>query len=124
MDIKSVGNKVLNAQINKSWLFLSYLYLLLPGLLFGLGVLFRTQTLGKTFASLFHNYGLFAISTIPNLGSFTGILGLGLAGWFLYAALRRRDWLDFGLSAVLVAANTLYFYFEVNYWLLGFLRVQ
>ena len=121
MKMRQAGDKLMSLQINKSWQYLAYLYLLLPGVLFALGYFLREQALGKTFAALFHNYGLFAVSTIPNLSNLTGLVGLGLAAWFLFAAVRRRDWLDLGLSAGLVGLNTLYFYFELNYRLLNLL---
>lgn len=117
--LDKLKEKLLNSKISKSWQYLCYIYLLLPGLLFLLGWL----TQSKTFGSLFHNYGLFAINPIPNLSALTGVVGLGLAVWFLVAALRRRDWLDFAVSATLVALNAAYFYFGVNYILLKMLAI-
>lgn len=118
-DLKNLKDRLMNIKVTKSWQYLAYLYLALPGLLFLLG--WTTQS--KIFGSLFHNYGLFGVNPIPNLSTFTGIVGLGLAIWFLVSALRRRDWLDLAISAVLVALNAAYFLFGVNYSLLGMLSI-
>lgn len=111
--------KLMNVKVTKSWQYLTYLYLVLPGLLFLLGWI----TQSSVFGSIFHNYGLFAVSPIPNFSSFTGIIGLGIAIWFLVAALRRRDWVDLAVSSVLVALNAGYFLLGVNYMLLKMLNI-
>lgn len=117
--INDLKEKFMNAKITKSWQYLAYIYLLLPALLFLLGWL----TQSKVFGALFHNYGLFATNPIPNLSSFTGIIGLGIAIWFLVAALRRKDWGDFAISAVLIAFNAAYFILGLNYTLLSMLTI-
>ena len=42
-------------ELEKMWQWLVYLYLVLPGLLFFLGVLTRNMDLGVMFARLFHS---------------------------------------------------------------------
>ncbi|MEG1943264.1 MAG: hypothetical protein RR049_05550, partial [Angelakisella sp.] len=101
--LNRLREKFLAVKITKSWHYLAYLYLVLPALLFAAAYLTRAGSLGKVLGTLFHNYGLFAVNPIPNFSSFTGIVGLGMAIWFLVSALRRRDMADFLLTALLVA---------------------
>lgn len=116
-----VGEKFSEIKLDKSWHYLCYIYLLLPGVLFLLALLGKNQPFAKTLGLLFHNYGLFVTNTVPNLSTFTGVLGLGLALWFLLDTARRRDWTDMTISLVLVACNTVYFLMGWNYLLAGML---
>lgn len=104
-------------KLTKSWQYLIYLYLALPGLLFLLAWLTRNSGL----AEVFHGYNLYVINTVPDLPTLTGIVGIALAAWFLFDAARHRRWVDLAVSAALVAADTVYFAMDWNYLLLRFL---
>lgn len=127
---KDLKARLLNFQLTKSWQYLLYIYLILPGILCLLSWLFRGSGLGRSLATLYHTYNLFAVCPIPNFHSFTGVVGLCLAAWFLWKPLRRRDWLDLGLSLVLVMANFAFFYLQtpdgvnLNYLVLRYLSFQ
>lgn len=47
------------------------------------------------------------------------LIFLGLAVW----AIRRRDWVDLGVTLALGGVNALYFWMEWNYQLLRFLNL-
>lgn len=112
-------------ELNRSWQYELYIAGVLPGLLFLLAWLLRGGGLGVTLARIFHTYNLYVSSPLPNLAPFngTGVLGLvlfvGLAVW----AVRRKDWLDLGLTLALGGINALYFWMEWNYLLLRFLNL-
>ncbi|MEG1687085.1 MAG: hypothetical protein RR022_00930 [Angelakisella sp.] len=109
-------DKLEHAEIHKSWLYLLYIYLVLPALLLLLAYLSQK----KTFALLFHNYGLFVANPIPG-GSLSGWVGLILGIFFTANALRKKDWKDSALCLVLLAADAAYFLLGVNYMLLQLL---
>lgn len=127
---KGLKARLLNFQLTKSWQYLLYIYLVLPGILCLLAWLFRGNGLGRSLAALYHTYNLFAVCPIPNFQSFTGVVGFCLAVWFLWKPLRRRDWLDLALSLALAAANFAFFYLQtpdgvnLNYLVLRYLSFQ
>ena len=114
--------KVREIKLTQSWQYLAYLYLALYGVLLLLALLLKNTGLGVMLAGLFHNYGLYVIQVIPNFSNFTGVVGAGLAIFFLGWAVRRRDWLDLILSLALVGLNFAYFFFQWNYLLVPLLR--
>jgi hypothetical protein len=107
--------------MNRSWKWLLYIDIVLPLLLF-LVALLPIAGISSSFSRLFLTYNLYILNTIPNLTTFTGILGLAahvlLIGW---AGLGRR-WIDMVICIALAAAVTLYFYFGLNYQLVGLLN--
>lgn len=109
-------------ELKKMWQWLVYLYLVLPGLLFFLGVLTRNMDLGVVFARLFHSYCLYVVNPIPDVPSMTGILGAVLALGTVFYTLYRRDFRDFGFSFVLIVLNFLFYFTQTNYLLTRFLR--
>lgn len=121
--LDNIKNRVLGIEINKSWVYLIYVYLLLPALLFLLAWALRSTGMGGTFGTLFHNYGLFIASPIPS-ASLTGIVGLLLGVFFTAKAVRKRDWLDTGICVVLILANAACYLLELNYKLLPFITLQ
>lgn len=109
-------------ELKKMWQWLVYLYLVLPGLLFFLGVLTRNMDIGVMFARLFHSYCLYVVNPIPDVPSMTGILGAVLALGTVFCTLYRRDFRDFGFSFVLIVLNFLFYFTQANYLLTRFLR--
>ncbi len=105
---------LLNIRITKSWQYLLYLYLILPGVLFLLAWMLRNTAAGPGLATLYHTYNLFAICPVLNFHSFTGVVGLGLAVWFLWQPFRRRDWPDLAASLLLAGANFAFFFLETS----------
>lgn len=118
----SLKEKLLSSEIKKSWVYLLYIYWILPVLLFVLAWALRDTGMGSTFGALFHNYGLFVACPIPS-ASLTGIFGLVLGLVFLFKAFRRRDWADFGICVALLLLTAAYFYFGLNYRLLPFIAI-
>lgn len=116
--LKELGNKLMSTPVKKSWFVLSYLYLVLPALLYLLADLSNIQSMSKIFATLFHNYGIFCVNVIPSPANFTGLVGLCLAVWFVVAAMRKKDWVDVGICLAMIALNAAYFLLGWNYWLL------
>ena len=122
--LKKIKIKLSSFSLTKSWQYLVYIYIVLPGLIFLLAQIFKNISLGSTMSSLFHTYNLYAISTVPNFSpfNFTGIIGIVIAVYFIFHAVKSKDWKDLIISSVLVAANFLYFLFEVNYMLVPYLN--
>ena len=108
----SFGARLRSFRITKSWQYLLYFYLILPGILFLLAWILRNTFLGSPLGILYHNYNLFAICPVPNFQSYTGVVGFFMALWFLWQPLRRQDWPDLGLSLGLVAINAAFFLLE------------
>ena len=101
----------------RGWLWLVYLDLVLPALLWVLANLLQSRTL----ALLFHNYGLYIISTAPvdHTGALffltlTGVPGLLLHGYAVARGLIRRDRLDAALCLLLGLLVFLVFFFDLN----------
>ena len=111
----------MDLKMNKSWQWLFYLDLVLPGMLFLLALLLGTTSFGSLFARLFHSYGLYIIDPIPG-GGLTGLAGIALHGTALVLAAKRREWLDFGLCVLLLAGTALFFGLEWNYQAIRILK--
>ncbi len=123
-------NKVSGAELSRSWQYLLYIYVVLPAVLFLFAWLLRGNSMGHALASLYHTYNIFVVCPIPNFQSFTGVLGLLLAIYFLIQPIWRKNWFDLAISGALVLLNFLFFYLQtpdginLNYVLLRFLSFQ
>ena len=91
------------------WQWLLYLYLVLPLVLFVLGLLTRNLDMGVMFARLFHSYCMYVVNPIPDVPSMTGIFGAVLALGVVFYTLYRRDFRDFGISLGLIAMNAVFY---------------
>ena len=122
---EELRDKAEKFEIKKSWQYLAYIAVVLPGILFLLAYLLRSSGTGVMLARMFHTYNLYVSSPLPNLSPFngTGVLGLGLLAALLVWAVRRRDWPDLLVTAALGGLNLLYFSMEWNYQLLRFLNL-
>lgn len=109
-------------ELKKMWQWLLYLYLVLPLVLFVLGLLTRNLDMGVMFARLFHSYCMYVVNPIPDVPSMTGIFGAVLALGVVFYTLYRRDFKDFGISLGLIALNAVFYYTQLNYLLIRFLR--
>lgn len=118
-ELKEKANRF---ELKKSWQWLLYLYLVLPLLLFVIGVLGGDGAIGTYFSKIFHSYNLYVISPLVDFASLTGIIGVIIPGYLLFKAYRRKDYKDIGISIALFLCIAVYFYFEVNYMLLKFLQ--
>jgi hypothetical protein len=102
----------------RGWLWLVYLDLLLPGLLWSAAYFLSSPALAR----LFHNYGLYVMSTAP-VGADGTLFFLSLSGVtglliHVYAAARgilRRDRLDAALCLVFAVAMFVVFFLGLNY---------
>lgn len=112
---KSILDRIRNFDMNKSWMWLLYLDLVLPLCLFLLAYVLNALGTGFFLSKLFHTYNLFVINPIPNFTSFTGILGLILHIGVIAYALWKKDWRDVLACVGITALVFLYFFFEVNY---------
>ena len=112
-------------ELRKSWQYLLYIDLVLPGLLFLAAFVTRGSSFGISLGRVFHTYGLYVSSPVPNLDPFngTGVLGLLITLGLLLWAARRRDWKDLALTLALGGANALYFALGGNYALLPYLTL-
>lgn len=108
-------------ELRKAWQWLLYLYVALPVLLFILAYLTRELNMGITFARLYHSYCMYIVNPVPDMPSLTGVFGAALALAAAFWPLYRRDFRDFGISMVLIAANAVYYYYAVNYLTIRYL---
>lgn len=113
-------------EIRKSWQYLLYITVALPGVLFLLAFLLKGSGMGVMLGRMFHTYNLYVSSPLPNLSPFngTGVLGLALLAGLAVWAVRRKDWADLGVTLALGAVNAVYFGMEWNYLLLRFLNLS
>ena len=80
-------------ELRKSWQYLLYIDLVLPGLLFLAAFVTRGSSFGISLGRVFHTYGLYVSSPVPNLDPFngTGVLGLLITlGLLLWASCRWK----------------------------------
>lgn len=119
--MKDTFKRLANMQMERSWQWLLYLDVILPGILFLLALLLPMESLAASLARLFHSYSVYVSNPIPNLANFMGIVGLAVHLGALIMALRRKDKLDLLLSALLTLAVSLYFYLGLNYQLVRYL---
>lgn len=126
MDWDKAREKAGKFEIRKSWQYLLYITVVLPAVLFLLAYLLRDSAFGVSLGRIFHTYGLYVSSPIPNLDPFngTGVLGLVILAALAVWAVRRRDWADLGITLALGAANALYFAMGWNYALLPMLNLM
>lgn len=126
MDWDKAREKAGKFEIRKSWQYLLYITVVLPAVLFLLAYLLGDSAFGVSLGRIFHTYGLYVSSPIPNLDPFngTGVLGLVILVALAVWAVRRRDWADLGITLALGAANALYFAMGWNYALLPMLNLM
>ena len=126
MDWDKAREKAGKFEIRKSWQYLLYITVVLPAVLFLLAYLLGDSAFGVSLGRIFHTYGLYVSSPIPNLDPFngTGVLGLVILAALAVWAVRRRDWADLGITLALGAANALYFAMGWNYALLPMLNLM
>lgn len=102
-------------ELKKAWQWLLYLYLILPGLLFGVAYITRGLQMGSLFGRLWHSYNLYIVNPVPHLPSMTGLMGVLIAAVALVQCLRRRDKRDLLFCAVLITLNAAWFLSGGNY---------
>ena len=123
--LEELREKADRFEIRKSWQYLAYIVVVLPGVLFLLAYLLRSSGAGVMLARMFHTYNLYVSSPVPNLSPFngTGVIGLVALVWLVVWAVRRRDWVDLGITLALGAVNAAYFLLEWNYTILRLLNL-
>ncbi len=102
----------------RGWLWLVYLDVLLPALLWAAAYFLGSSALAR----LFHNYGLYVMSTAP-VGadgtlfflSLSGVTGLLLHVYAVFRGSVRRDRLDAALCLVFAVAMFVVFFLGLNY---------
>lgn len=103
-----------NIKLDKGWKLLIYFDIIVPAFIFLLALITNTPFLAK----LFHSYEMFIVNPIPNLTALTGIIGLiyhlVLPGYTLF----KRDYKDLALCLLIIILITLFFLFEINYFIL------
>lgn len=113
--------KALLPGFGRGWIWLVYIDLALPAVLYALAFLLRNPGL----SNFFHIYGLYIVSPAP-VGLQDGMLdlffrtGTGIPGLLIqiYAAARaalRRDRADLVLCLLIALALFAFFFFELNY---------
>ncbi|MCX7709087.1 MAG: hypothetical protein N2484_04490 [Clostridia bacterium] len=108
-------DRLTSFKMEKGWMWLLYLDIILPLLLFIPAYFLSGSGLGASLARLFHSYTLYISSPIPDLASLTGILGMLIhIGAILYG-LKKKDWNDVFLSLGISILAFLYIFFEINY---------
>lgn len=120
--IDNMKEKLNNFEVKKSWQWLLYMYLVLPGLMFVIAYIGGDSAIGTYFSKIFHSYNLYAINPIPHITSLTGIIGLIIPLYLMWKAFRRKDYKDLIITAILFVGIAVFFYFEVNYVLLKLLK--
>lgn len=122
---EELRDKAEKFEIKKSWQYLAYIAVVLPGILFLLAYLLRSSGTGVMLARMFHTYNLYVSSPVPNLAPFngTGVVGLAALVYLVVWGVRRKDWLDLGITLALGAANAAYFLLEWNYTILRLLNL-
>lgn len=108
-------SRLFNIKMDKGWMWLLYLDILLPSLLLILSLVAGAFGKGRTFSILFHSYNLYIINPIPNFTSFTGIPGLGIHLAAIAYAIKRKDHKDMVLCLIFLILAFIYIYFEINY---------
>ena len=91
---EELRDKAEKFEIKKSWQYLAYIAVVLPGILFLLAYLLRSSGTGVMLARMFHTYNLYVSSPVPNLAPFngTGVVGLAALVYLVVWAVRRKDW--------------------------------
>lgn len=108
-------------ELKKSWHWMLYIYLVLPGLLFLIGLLMGDSTVGHFFTQLFHSYNLYVLCPLPNFSKWIGIAGIIIPVTLLIQSVLRKDWPDMLICLGIEGVVVVYFYFEWNYLLSGLL---
>lgn len=107
--------KIKDFKFNRGWKVLIYFDLAIPIILYLLALLFPILRIRSFFALLFHSYNLYILKTIPDIVSFTGIVGflyhLGIIGY----TLKKRYIKDFILCLLISIVITLIFLTGINY---------
>lgn len=103
--------KLRDFKFDRGWKYLVYFDFLLPALFFLIALLTQSPFMAK----IFHSYEMFIVNPIPDIKTLTGIIGfayhLGIIGY----AIKKRDYIDLGVSAVLTLLITAMFIFAINY---------
>ena len=122
--------KPFKLEFNRSWKWLLYFDLVLPGLLYVLAFL-PLADIRQLFARLFHSYSLFIVNPIPHpleansiMGYIAGFPGLIYHVWLLISALRKKNFVDFGISLFIFLIIILFFFFDFNYAILKPLQFE
>ena len=113
--MKKIIDRIVNFKMEKGWMWLFYLDIILPMCLFLLALLFNGSSMGISLARLFHAYNLYVLSPVPDIVSLTGIIGLAIHVGVVAYALKNRDLIDALICMVITAAAFLYIFLEVNY---------
>lgn len=101
-------------EFNKGWKLLIYFDIILPALLFTAAFFSGLPFLAK----IFHSYELFIVNPIPDFTSFIGIIGLLYHLGIIIYTLRKRDLKDIIFSTFLTLAILVFFWFEINYFII------
>lgn len=101
-------------KFDKGWKLLIYFDIIVPALLYAIALITNIPALAK----LFHSYEMFIVNPIPNLITFTGLIGIVYhIGIMVYTIVKRNYW-DMALCILLSLLITTFFYFEINYLIL------
>ena len=95
---EELRDKAEKFEIKKSWQYLAYIAVVLPGILFLLAYLLRSSGTGVMLARMFHTYNLYVSSPVPNLAPFNGTGVVGLAALALVNATSAFTGIALGLN--------------------------
>ncbi len=110
--------RLFDKQLKKSWPWLLYLDLILPGVLYLLTWLLPGETIAVLFARLYHSYTMYVSNPVPQAATLMGIVGLIVHALALGNALKRKDRIDFLITLVITVIVAVYYYSGYNYQLI------
>ncbi|MDD2956352.1 MAG: hypothetical protein PHD67_08565 [Oscillospiraceae bacterium] len=110
-------------ELKKSWHWMLYIDLILPGILFLLAFLIGDSSAGHFLSQLFHSYNLYVLCPIPNFLHWIGIIGLLIPAILLVRAALKKDWADLLVCVGMEGLVLLYFWREWNYELSALLSL-
>lgn len=110
--------KIKNFKFDKGWKLLAYFDYLLPALIFLLALL----TQAPFIARIFHSYEMFIVNPVPNIKTFTGIIGLAYHAGIIGYTIKKRNYIDMAITVIMTLFLAAIFLFEINYIILRSLK--